>query len=152
MKKTCKRRHYALVDPIRMAIEGAGITEAGPLDRLRMLELSAIESFARGQATPADWRSVADFLNIAETMAKGGVGPEALQACAEVDAALSAAHARHAATGRLGMTGPQLVALRELHAWHDLQRTAIARSEYEKWIQKTANKVRSAHPSVKVFI
>ena len=152
MKKACRRKHYPLMDTIRLAMEGAGITESDKLDKLRLMELSAIESFSRGRATPADWRDIANIVNLAETMAKGGVGPEVLAACVEVDAALSAAHARHAATGRLGMTGPQLVALRELHAWHDLQRRIIARSEYEKWIQKTANKVRSAHPSVKVFI
>jgi hypothetical protein len=152
MKKACRRRHYALVDPIRTAMEGAGITQDGPLDKLRLLELSAIESFAKGQATPSDWRAVSDFLNIAEVMARGGVGPEALSACLAVDAALEDAHRRYVATGRLGMTGPQLLALRELHEWHDLQRKSIARSEYERWIQRTANLIRSAHPSVrKVF-
>ena len=152
MKKACRRRHYALVDPIRTAMEGAGITQGVPLDKLRMVELSAIESFSRGQATPADWRAVSDFLNIAETMARGGVGPEVLAACLAVDAALEDAHRRYLATKRMGMTGPQLLALRELHEWHDLQRTSIARSEYEKWIQRTANLIRSAHPSVrKVF-
>ena len=75
-----------------------------------------------------------------------------LEACAAADAALSGAHHRYAATGRLGMTGLQLQSLRDLHEWHDLQRTAIARSEYERYIQLTANRIRGAHPSVKVFI
>lgn len=151
-RKVCKRRHYPLLDPVKMAIEGAGIAQSDKLDKLRLVELSAIESFAKGRATPHDWRTVADILNLAETMAKCGVGPEALDACAAVDAALSAAHARHESTGRLGMTGPQLIALRELAEWHYLQRRSIARSEYERFIALTANRIRSAHPDVKVFI
>lgn len=151
-RKVCRRKHYPLIDPVKMAIEGAAISQSDMLDKLRMVELSAIESFAKGLATPADWRAIADFLNIAETMARGGVGPEALAVVTAVDAALSEAHARHAKTGRLGMTGPQLQALRDLYAYHDAQRTAIARSEYERFIQLTANRIRSAHPDVKVFI
>ena len=50
------------------------------------------------------------------------------------------------------MTGPQLIALRELAEWHDLQRRSIARSEYERFIVLTANRIRSSHPDVKVFI
>lgn len=151
-RKVCRRRHYALVNPIQCAIEGAAIAQPELLDRLRLVELSAIESFAKGQATPADWRAVADFANIAETMAGAGVGPEALAAVQAVDAALCDAHARHAKTGRLGMTGPQLQALRDLHEYHDLQRTSIARSEYERYIELTANRIRSSHPDCKVFI
>lgn len=151
-RKVCRRKHYALVDPIRCAMEGAAISQSNMLDKLRLVELSAIESFAKGRATPHDWRTVADILNLAETMAKCGVGPEALDACVAVDAALSAAHARHESTGKLGMTGPQLIALRELAEWHDLQRRSIARSEYERFIALTANRIRSAHPDVKVFI
>jgi len=34
-------------------------------------------------------------------------------------------------------------AFRELYEYHDLQRTSISRAEYERWIQKAANRVRS---------
>ena len=151
-RKTCRRVHYALVNPIRCAIEGAGVAQDSLLDKLRILELSAIESFAKGRATTDDWRAVADFCNIAETMALGGVGPEVLEACAAAGAALTGAYRRHAAIGRLGVTGPQLQALRDLYQFHDLQRSSIARSEYERYIRMTADRIRSAHPSLKVFI
>ena len=74
-RKHTRRKHYALVNPIDCAMQGAAISPSGLLDRLRLVELSAIESFAKGQATASDWRAVADFLNIAETMARGGVAP-----------------------------------------------------------------------------
>lgn len=148
-RKKCVRKVWKLMDPVQLAIQGAAITPCHLLDKLRMVELSAIESFRTGRATVSDWRSVADLLNVAETMARGGVGPEALESCEQVQAALEEAHDRYKATGRMGLTGPGIQAVRDLFEWHDLQRNSISRGEYERWIQKTANFIRSAHPSHK---
>lgn len=152
MRKRTRRRHYSLVNPIAMAVLGASYTSQDVLNEVRIRNLSAIEAFATGKATVHDWRTVADMLNVSETMAKGGIGPEVLEACAAVDAALSDCYHRHERTGKLGMTGPQLVAMRELHEFHDLQIQSITRAEFEGWIKKTADRIRSAHPDVKVFI
>lgn len=151
-RKVCRRKHYALVNPIDMAIRGASFTGKAVLDDVRLRNLSAIDAFAHGRATVNDWRTVADMHNVAETMAKGGIGPEVLAACAAVDAALTDCYHRHERTGKLGLTGPQLVALRELQEFHDLQIQSITRNEFERWIKKTADRIRSAHPDVKVFI
>jgi len=151
-RKKTRRKHYSLVNPIAMAIMGASFTTKDVLDQIRLRNLSAIDAFAHGRATVSDWRTVADMHNISETMAKGGIGPEVLEACAAVDAALTDCYHRHERTGQLGMTGPQLVALRELQEYHDLQVQSIPRSEFEGWIKKTADRIRSSHPDVKVFI
>ena len=151
-RKRTHRRHYALIDPIKMAILGAAPAGQDVLNEVRIRNLSAIDAFAHGRATVHDWRTVADMHNISETMAKGGIGPEVLEACAAVDAALTDCHARHERTGKLGMTGPQLVALRELHEYHDLQTQSITRGEFERWIKRTAARIRSAHPDCKVFV
>ena len=152
MKKKCRRKHYALVDPIKMAMQGAAFIHGPELESLRKLNKDAIEAFFRGTATIFDWRTIADMHNLAETMAKKGVGPEVLDACAAVDAALSESRERHERTGRIGMTGPQLQSLRHLYEYYDLQCQSIPRSELEKWGKKTADSIRSAHPDVKVFI
>lgn len=152
MKKRCNRKHYALTNPILHAMQGAGITESTDLDKLRVRELSAIESFRIGQANKDDWMAIADMLNIAETLAKDGVGPEALEACERAQAALSEAHRRFKEHGRIAVTGPELQAFRDCYEFHDLQRTSVARSRYEQAIQKTANRIRSAHGSLKVCI
>jgi hypothetical protein len=39
---------------------------------------------------------------------------------------------------------------RPLPEWHHLQRTSVARSVDETAIKRTYNRIRSAHPSVKV--
>lgn len=152
MRKQCRRRHYALTNPIALAIASACVTDDGRLDKLQLRELSAIDAFATGAATADDWRTIADLSNLAQTMCDMGIGPEALPAALSVEDALAEAHQRHIATGRMGTTGPGLQAMRDLREWHHLQRTSVARSVYEKAIERTANKIRSAHPSVKVCV
>ncbi len=150
-RKHCRRKVYPLSNPIRVAMEGAAITPDNLLDQLRLQELSAIDSFTRGRATKADWMAIADLCNIAETMARDGIGPEVLEPCDAAQAALGAAHQRLQTHGKLGMSGPELVAIREIAEYHHLQRTAVARSVYETAIKKTGDRIRSAHPDLKVF-
>ena len=150
-RKKCKRKVWALIDPVALAIAGAAITDTASLDKLRMLELSAIEAFAKGRATPDDWRALADMLNVCETMARDGIGPEALEPCTQAQEALGHAHARHKAGKPLLFTGLELNAVRDSFGYHDLQRSSVSRSTYEQAIQKTANRIRSAHPTLKVY-
>lgn len=150
-RKICRRRHYALINPIGLAIAGATITTEGDLDKLRLRELSAIESFAKGVATPSEFRDLCDLLNLAETLGGLGIGPEALPVCAAVQAELLAAKERYESIGRMALTGPGLRAVRDLYDMHDQQRTAIDRSQYERAITKTRNRIHSAHPGVKVL-
>lgn len=151
MRKACRRKHYALMNPITLAISGATISSESDLDKLRMRELSAIESFAKGVGTPQDFRDLCDMLNLAETMGLDGIGPEALPVCADVQTELLAAKERYEAIGRMALTGSGLRNLRTLYDMHDQQRTAVDRSCYERAIARTRNKIRSQHPDLKVL-
>jgi hypothetical protein len=151
-RKKTRRKHWNLVNPILHAIQGAAITDAASLNELRKREYLAVEAFRTGKATKDDWRSLADMLNLCETMALGGIGPEALEACGRAQEALGNAQQRYKAGKSLGFTGPELTAMREVYEYHDLQRQSVSRSEYERAIQTTANRIRSAHPSVKVCV
>ena len=151
MRKKCRRKVWNLVNPIDHAIMGAAITQEGHLDHLRIRELGAIETFRTGKATKDDWRSLADMLNITETLAANGVGPEAMEPCQQAQQALANAHARLRSGKSLGFTGPELQAIREAYDYHDLQRQSISRAQYEQAIKKTADRIRSAHPDLKVF-
>ncbi len=44
MKKHTRRTHYQLINPIQHAIAGAAITDTASLDKLRMIELQALEA------------------------------------------------------------------------------------------------------------
>ena len=144
MKKMTKRKHYTLIhDPIKYVTEGVSPTPAALLDRLRAKELSAIESLSTGRGCVADWSNVVDMLNIAETLAGQGVGPEVLDVCKAAQDELASTAKRYQATSHMGLTGLGLAAVRELFAWHDAQRTAISRGQYEAAIELTRQRIRT---------
>ena len=144
MRKKCKRKVWSTsINPLAHAIAGAAVADNAALDKLRLCELSAIDAMTKGMGTPHDWRWIADVLNIAETMAKHGIGPEVLPYCEDAQKALLEAKERFDKTGKMGLSGTGIKAIKELWEYHDLQRTSVARSEYERMIQKTMNHVRS---------
>ena len=148
MRKQCRRKVWAKVNPIEYAIAGASITAEDKLDKLRLGELSAIESMVKGNATVSDWRALVDMLNIAETMATNGIGGEVLEVCAIVQEEMESAARRYEKSRKMGLTGTGIRYIKELYALHDLQRTSISRSEYERMIEKTSNYIRSNHHKV----
>lgn len=143
MRKKCKRKVYPLLNSLAHAIAGAAVADDSSLNKLRLCELTAIDAMTKGMGTPHDWRWIADVLNIAETMAKNGIGPEVLEHCEKAQEALLEAKQRYDKTGKMGLSGAGIRAVKDLWGYHDLQRTSVARSEYEKMIQKTMNNIRS---------
>ena len=148
MKKQCKRKHYKLVNPIAYAIAGAIPPSGDKLKTLQIIELSAIESFRTGIATVNDWSKLVAMMNLCENMAANGIGPEAMPICEQAHQYLITAAKRYETTGKMEITGPGLKCLRDLYEFHDLQRTSVATSVYEKHIQDTINRVRSKAPEV----
>lgn len=148
MKKRTRRKVYALVNPIAFAIEGAAITPEKDLDNLRARELAAIDAFARGAAGLQEWKDITAILNLAENMARAGIGPEALPACKAAQAHLIDAKERFERIGRMGTTGPGLQAFRDLYEFHDLQRQSVSRTQYERHLAKTIARVKNKAPGV----
>jgi len=143
-RKKCRRKVWSTnINPVAHAIAGASIADKASLDKLRLFELAAIDNMVHGRGTVEDWRWLADVLNIAETMGINGIGPEVLPYCEEAQKALYEAAKRYEATKKMGLSGPGIKAIKEVWEYHDLQRTSIARSEYERMIQKTANYIKS---------
>ena len=148
MRKRCIRKHYARMNPITMAIEGAAITPSDRLDELRVRELAAIEAFRTGAATIQEWSDVNNMQNLCQTMALAGVGPEALEAAQVCERELIGLAHRFEKTKRFTLTGTGLNAMREVYEYHDLQRQSISRGEYERHIVKLQNRLRSKAPGV----
>lgn len=142
-RKKCKRKVYQLINPISMAVLGACVSAEKPLNTLRLAELSAIDEMVTGKGTTESWRWIADCINIAETLGKMGVGPEALPLCQIAQQAMLEAADRYQKTKRMGLSGKGIKAVKELWEIHDLQRTSVARSVYKSAILKTANTIRS---------
>ena len=144
MRKHTKRKVYGLIyDPIAYIKAGISATPKDKLDKLRTRELSALEALAKGRGGIPEWRDVTEMLNIAETLALSGVGPEVLPVCHLAQNELIAAAKRYEKTRRMGLTATGLNAVRELFAFHDAQRTAITCGEYEKAIVTTMQRIRS---------
>ena len=108
-----------------------------------MLEYSALDAITKGSGTVSDWRSLVDVLNLAEMMGRGGIGPEVLPVCEKAQKALHEAAIRFEKTKKLGLSGEGIVAIRELIEYADLQQGSISRSEFERYIQKTKDYIRS---------
>lgn len=108
-----------------------------------MLEYSALEAITKGQGTIADWRTLVDVLNLSEMMGKGGIGPEVLPICEIAQASLHKAAIRYQETLQMGLDGQGIKAIRELIEYADLQQSSIPRSEFEKYIMKTKNYIKS---------
>lgn len=149
MKKHCRRKHYVLLDPIKHATEGAALTPESVLKPLRLRELMAIQAMVTGSATLQEWQDLTNMLNLCETMARGGVGPEALQSCTKAQEALIQAAKRYQSTRQMGLTAEGLQSIRDVYAYHDLQRQSVSRGQYERWIATTRQRIRSAAPEVK---
>ena len=137
MRKRTKRKMWNLVDPIAHAIAGAGIITRNALDKLRLAEYAALDAMIRGYGTVQDWKTLTDVLNLSETMARGGVGPEVLPYCATAQESLKKAALRYQSTMRMGLDGQGITALRNLIEYADLQQSSISRNELEKWIVLT---------------
>jgi hypothetical protein len=143
MRKRTKRKFWALIDPIQHGIIGASITQRDKLDKLRFLEYSALDAITKGMGTIQDWRTLVDVLNLAETMGRAGIGPEVLPICEKAQESLHKAAVRYQETMRLGLDGVGIQAIRDLIEYADLQQASIPRSEFERYIQKTRNYIKS---------
>ena len=152
MRKRCRRKIWSTqINPIAHAIAGASITDEASLNKLRLGELSALEAMRMGKGTLEDWRMLVDLMNITETFGKNGIGPEALPDCELAQESLHKAAKRYEATKRMGLDGQGIKALQNVREWHDLQRTSVARSVYERMIEKTRNNIRSHGKDVVVI-
>lgn len=147
-RKRCVRKVWALVNPLTHAIQGAGITSRKDLDTLLMRELASLDAFAKGKATMREWSDMVNVNNLTQTLAGMGVGREAMPDCHKAEAGLIDAARRFQETGRMGLTGPALQALRDVIEWHDIQRASIARSQYEEAIRLTGARIKSGHATI----
>jgi hypothetical protein len=143
MRKRTKRKVWNLIDPITHSIVGAAITQRDKLDKLRLLEYSALDALTKGSGTVQDWRTLVDVLNLSEMMGKNGVGPEVLPICQTAQESLHKAAMRYEETKKMGLDGVGIQAIRDLIEFADLQQGSISRSEFERYIQKTKDYIKS---------
>jgi len=151
MRKQCRRKIYKLVDPISFAMNGARTMNPNELTNLRLRELASLESIIKGTGTKQDWCELMGCLNLTEVMAMNGIGPEAMDSCLVAQDALEEAAHRYKATGKMGLSGTGIKALRDVIEYAALQQTSISRSQFEKMLDKTLYMIRGRGNQVKVI-
>lgn len=145
-RKKCKRKHWSTApgfNPVLHAILGACITDKQALDDLHLRELSGLDAMTHGIGSLQEWHDLSAVLNLCETAANMGIGPEALPVCKLAQAGLIEAARRFESTGRMGLSGTAIQAVRDVIEYHHLQRSSISRSQYEKVIATTTKRIKS---------
>jgi hypothetical protein len=129
--------------PVTHAIVGASITDEESLEILRKKENGSMEAFRNGAAAPHDWNNINAVVQLAESMAAANIGPEVMVHVKIAEMHLIDAHERYKRIGKMGSTGPGLQSFQDIIEYHELQRTAVSRSVYEKHIKRITDMIRS---------
>lgn len=125
------------------AMVGASVVDDESVKVLRDKEAASLEAFRTGAATKQSWNDINAAVRIAESMAEAGIGPEVMVHVKIAEMHLLDARDRFNRIGKMGTTGPGLQSFKDIIEYHELQRTSVARSVYEKHIQKVTNMIRS---------
>jgi hypothetical protein len=128
---------------------GAAITDKESLDILRKRENGSMDAFRSGTANKMDWNNINAVVRLAESMAEAGVGPEVMVHVKIAEMHLLDAQERFVRLGKMGSTALGLQSFQDIIEYHDLQRTSVARSVYEKHIKRVTDMVKSRSPKVK---
>lgn len=149
-RKKCKRKHYATVgfNAVEHAISGARVVDQKSLDMLTMRDLTSLEAVMNGKGGVQEWWDLTGSLNICETMARNGIGQEALPDCVTAEQELKSAAQRYDRSKVMGFTGVGIQAIRNMLEYHQLQRQSISRSDYEKYIKITLDRYTSKAPEL----
>ena len=131
------------------AMVGAAITDDESLNILRKKEQGSMEAFRKGVATTQDWNNINAVVQLAESMAAANIGPEVMVHVKIAEMHLLDAHERYKRIGKMGSTGPGLQAFQGIIEYHELQRTAVARSVYEKHIKRVTDMIKSRSSKIR---
>lgn len=150
MRKQTRRKIWdTSLNPVTHAMVGASITDDESLSILRKKEDGSMEAFRNGTATPHDWNNINAVVQLAESMADANIGPEVMVHVKIAEMHLIDAHERWRRIGKMGSTGPGLQAFQDIIEYHELQRTAVARSVYERHIKRVTDMIKSKSPKIK---
>ena len=131
------------------AMAGAAVADDESLDVLRKGERGSMEAFRSGTATKEDWNNINTVVRLAESMAGAGIGPEVMVHVKIAEMHLLDAQERFTRLGKMGSTALGLQSFQDIIEYHDLQRTSVARSVYERHIKRVSDMVKSRSSKIK---
>jgi hypothetical protein len=144
MRKQTRRKIWDTgINPIMHAIAGASISDEESLNILRGKENGSMAAFRNGSATKQDWNNINAVVRLAESMAVANIGPEVMVPCKIAEMHLLDAHDRFKRLGKMGSTALGLQSFQDIIEYHELQRTSVSRSVYEKHVKRVTDMIRS---------
>ena len=136
------------IDTIQYAIDRASIPDRSKLNKILIRELACLNAFTNGTATMQELSELVSMNKVAQTLAGMGVGPEAIPDCMKAEAGLIEAAERFERTGKMGLSGSSIQALRDVIEWHDTQRDSIPQGQYLEAIRLTGARIKSGHATI----
>lgn len=126
MLKRCK------LAPLEVAMRNAAVTPAKAGNQLTLAELSSLDAITHGHGRLIDFLRLVDANNLAEVLAKDfKIGGDEVRAATEAaEAALLGCARQIELTGKIGFSGYELAAIREMLEWHQAQRETASRGVY----------------------
>ena len=100
-------------------------------------------AFRSGTADRHDWNNINAVVRLAESMADAGIGPEVMVHAKIAEMHLLDAQDRFKRIGKMGSTALGLQSFQDIIEYHELQRTGVARSVYEKHIKRITDMIKS---------
>lgn len=138
-----------LIDAMSYAKLGASTIRGKAFDAVCENEWKALDALRTGNGTANDWQTIVDCNNVAQTMAGKRIGrQEVMPICHAVEQELIQSAIRFGRTKRWGLTGPGIQKIKDLIEYHVLQRTAVARSQYEEAIRLTTERIKNGHGTI----
>ena len=146
LKKLIQRKPL----PLHIAARNAAVSPKSVREELELIELAALDAITRGHGSWRDVQKLADACNIAGTLCKewriGGL--ECVLALRAGELAIIHCAARMELTGKVGFSGDELTAIREMLSWVHAQREAVDRKTFLAAIKLTQARIRGNHDTI----
>ena len=146
------KRYVLHITPLETAIRNAATAPKQSRDLLATADLSTLETITRGKGRLSDFRYLVDISNLVEVLARDFRigGEEVLAAVKEAEAAFLSCARRIEERGKIGFSGPELQAVREMLEWHQAQREAASRGVYLAAIKLLGARVKGGSVTVEM--
>lgn len=146
------KRYVEFITPLETAIRNAAIVPSQSRDKLALADLSTLDTITRGKGRLSDFRYLVDICNLCEVLAKDYRigGEEVLAAVKAAEAAFLSCARRIETTGKIGFSGPELQAVREMLEWAQAQREAASRGVYLAAIKLLSARVKGGSVTVEL--
>ena len=147
------KRYVLHITPLELAIRNAATAPKQSRDTLALSDLSTLDAITRGKGRLSDFRYLVDICNLCEVLAKDYRigGEEVLAAIKAAESAFLSCARRIETTGKIGFSGPELAAVREMLEWASAQREAASRGVYLSAIKLLSARVKGGSVTVEML-